>query len=82
MLYCCFADAFEKFRNNSLKIYRLSPSIYLSAPALNWDAMLNMTKVEPELFSDTDTYLFIFQKGMRDFDSNKYSGNISKDYIA
>ena len=54
----------------------------MSAPALNWDAMLNMTKVEPELFSDTDIYLFIFQKGMTDFDSNKYSGNISKDYIA
>ena len=41
------ADVFEKFRNNSLKNYGLCPSHYLSAPLLSWDAMLNMTKVEP-----------------------------------
>ena len=29
------ADVFEKFRNNSLKIYGLRPSLYLSAPALS-----------------------------------------------
>ena len=40
------ADVFEKFRNNSLKNYRLYPSHYLSAPGLSWDAMLKMTKVE------------------------------------
>ena len=34
------ADLFEKIKNNSLKIYRLRPSHYLSAPGLNWDAML------------------------------------------
>ena len=33
----------EKFRNNSFKNYGLCPSNYLSAPALSWDAMLNMT---------------------------------------
>ena len=38
---------FEKFRNNSLKNYRLCPSHYLSVPALSLDAMLNMIKVEP-----------------------------------
>ena len=38
-------DVFEKFRNNSLKNYGLCPSHYLSTPALNRDAMLNMTKV-------------------------------------
>ena len=37
------ADVFEKFRNNSLKKYRLCPSHYLSAPALSWDTILNMT---------------------------------------
>ena len=52
------ADVFEKFRNSSIKIYGLYPSHYLSAPALIWDAMLNMTKVELELISDTDMYLF------------------------
>ena len=32
------ADAFEKFRNNSLKNYGLFPSHYLSAPGFSWDA--------------------------------------------
>ena len=36
------ADAFEKFRNNSLKTYELYPSHFLSAPTLRCDAMLNM----------------------------------------
>ena len=36
----------------------LCPSHYLSAPALSWDAMLNMTKVEIDLISDAHMYLF------------------------
>ena len=48
------ADVFEKFRNNSIKSYGLCPSHYLSAPALSWDAMLNMTKVKLELIIDPD----------------------------
>ena len=44
------ADVFEKFRNNSLKNYGLCPSHYLSAPALSWDAILNMTKWNSNLF--------------------------------
>ena len=44
------ADVFEKFRNNSVKNYGLCPSHYLSAPALSWDAMSNMTKVELEFY--------------------------------
>ena len=39
-------------RNN----YGLFPSNYLSAPALSWDAMVNMTKVELELIPDPDMY--------------------------
>ena len=39
------ADVFQKFKNNSLQNYGLSPRHYLSAPALSWNAMLNMTKV-------------------------------------
>ena len=42
-------DVFEKSRNNSLKIYRLCPSHYLSAPGLSWDAMLKLTKIGLEL---------------------------------
>ena len=69
------ADDFEEFRNNTLKIYGLCPSIYLSAPALSCDAVLNMTKVELQLISDLDMYILI-QKGMRggaSYISNRYS---------
>ena len=49
LLAYVFDDVFEKFRYNSLKNYGLCASHYLSAPALSWDAMLNMTKVELDL---------------------------------
>ena len=58
------AYVFENFRNSNLKNYGLCPSYYLSAPALGWNAMFNMTKFELELISDTDIFLF-FEKGMR-----------------
>ena len=56
-------DVFKKFRNNSLKNYGLCVSHYLSAPALSWNAMLSMSKVELEIISDPDMYLF-FKKDM------------------
>ena len=59
------ADIFEKIRNNSIKNYGLCPIHYLSAPALSWDAMLNMAKVKIELISDPNMYIF-FEKCMRD----------------
>ena len=39
-------------------------SHYLSTSALSWDAMLSITKVELDLISDVDMYLF-FEKVMR-----------------
>ena len=36
-------------------------SHYLRAPALSWDVMFNMVKVEREIFSDAHIYLF-FEK--------------------
>ena len=62
--YVLLANVLEKFKNSSLKNYGLCLSYYLSAPALSWDAMLNITKVEPELVSDATIYLF-FEKGIR-----------------
>ena len=65
------ADDFEKFRNNSVKVYGLCPSYYLSALA----SMLNMTKVKLELISDPDMYIF-FEKGLKggvSYISNRYS---------
>ena len=51
--------------------------VQVSAPALSWDAMLNMRKIKLELISDPDMYIF-FEKGMRggvSYISNRYSKN-------
>ena len=56
------ADVLEEFRNISLKSYGLCQPHYLSAPNLGWSARLSMTKVELEIASDTEMYLF-FDKG-------------------
>ena len=40
------ADMFKKYRNYSLKNCVLCPSHYLRAPALSWNAMLDMKKVK------------------------------------
>ena len=58
------ADVFEKLRNSSLNNRGLCPSHFLSAPGFSWDEMLNLTKVEFELISDEDMYLF-FEKVLR-----------------
>ena len=74
------SDIFKTFRNNSLKNYELSPSHYLSAPALRWDAILNMKKVELQLIPDPDMYKF-FEKGTRCgvfYISNRYSKSNNK----
>ena len=57
-------DVFETFRNSILKNHGLCSSNCLSAPALSWDLVRDMTKVELELISDADLYSF-FEKGMR-----------------
>ena len=67
------ANALGKF--SCLKSYGLYLTHYLSGPTLSWDAMRNMTKVELELISDVDIYLF-FEKCMRDrfsYISKRYS---------
>ena len=40
------------------------PSNYLSAPSLNWDAMLKMTKTELKHIPDPDIYI-LFEKVKR-----------------
>lgn len=42
----------------------LCPSHYLRAQALSWNAMLSITKVELNIVSGADLYLF-FEKGLR-----------------
>ena len=68
--------------HTKLKNYVLFPSHYLNAQALSWDTMLNMTKVELELFTNIDTYIF-FGKGMRggvSYISNRYN-KANKKYL-
>ena len=53
----------------------MSPSHFLSAPGLSWDATLKMTKMKLELIPDPNTYIF-FEKGTRggiSYISNRYS---------
>ena len=58
-------NAFEKLRNSSLKNYGLCPSHYLSASVSSLNAMLIVIKVDLELISDAEMYLF-FEKSIRD----------------
>ena len=76
------ADIFEKFRNNSLKKYGLCLSHEFSAPALSWAVMLSIKKVERELISEADMYLFI-EKGMSGgvpYMSKRHS-NVNNKYL-
>ena len=71
------ANVFEKFTKSSLKNYGLCPSHYFSAPALHWEAMFSMTKVELKLISNVNMYLF-FEKGIRGRVSKRCSKANSK----
>ena len=53
------ADVFEKFINTCLEYYGLNRCHYFNSPGLSWDAMLKMTRIELELFSDINMHLFI-----------------------
>ena len=58
------ADVFENFRELCLKIYKLDPVHYFTAPGLAWDACLKMTDIDLELMSDPNM-LLMFEKGIR-----------------
>ena len=77
--FLLLADVFEKCRKRCLKNYDLCPSHYLRVPALT---ILSMTKVELDLTSDVDIYLF-FYKGMRDgvsYTCKRYS-KVNNNYV-
>ena len=56
------ADAFEKFRDTCIEIYRLDPLHFLSAPGLAWQVCLQKKKYE--LLTDIDMLLMI-EAGIR-----------------
>ena len=58
------ADVFENFRNTCLKIYKLEPAKFLSAPGLAWNAALKKTKGKLDLLTDIDMFLMV-EKGIR-----------------
>ena len=57
-------------------------SHFLTRPALIWDVLLNMTKVELELILDAEMYLF-FEKGMlcRVFHTSKRYNKTKDKYL-
>ena len=79
------ADVFENFRDLCLKIYKLDPVYYFTAPGLAWDACLKMTNIQLELLSDVNM-LLMFEKGIKggiSIISNRYgeaNNKYMKDY--
>ena len=53
------AGVFENFRNMCIKVYKLDPAHFLSAPGLAWQAYLKRTKVKLELLTDVDMLLMV-----------------------
>ena len=58
------ADVFEYFKDMCIKVYRLDPAHFLSAPGLAWQACLKKTGVKLELLKDMDMLLTI-EEGIR-----------------
>ena len=56
---CHLSDVFQKFSDFAYKTYNLDPRHSYTLPAFSWQSMLKMTKIELELISDSDMYLFL-----------------------
>ena len=58
------ADVFENFRDTALKIDKLEPTYYLSAPCLSSQSCLKKTGITLELLTDENNFL-LYEKGIR-----------------
>ena len=56
---CHISDGFQKFSNFAYETYELDPRNSYTLPGFSWQAMLKLTKIEMELISDPDMYLFL-----------------------
>ena len=56
---CHLSDVFQKFSNFAYKTYNLDPRHSYTLPGFSWQSMLKMTKIELQLISDSDIYLFL-----------------------
>ena len=57
-------DVFENFRDLCIRVYKVDPAHYYTAPGLFWDACLKKTGVELELLTNVDMLLMV-EKGIR-----------------
>ena len=58
------ADVFENFRNMCLKIYKLDPAKFFSAPRLTQQAAFKKTKVKLGFLTDIEILLMV-EKGIQ-----------------
>ena len=56
---CHLADIFQKFSNFAYELYGLDCRYSYTLPGFSWQCMLKMTKIELDLISDQDMYLFL-----------------------
>ena len=56
---CHLSDIFQKFSKFAYETYKLDPRHSFTLPGFSWQSMLKMTKIELELISDPDMYLFL-----------------------
>ena len=56
---CHLADVFQKFSDFAYKTYGLDCRYSYTLPGYSWQCMLKMTKIELDLISDQDMYLFL-----------------------
>ena len=56
---CHLSDVFQKFSDFAYKTYNLDPRHSYTLPGYSWQSMLKMTKIELELISDSDMYLYL-----------------------
>jgi len=58
------ADIFENFRDSCVSNYRFDHAYYYTLPGFTWDAMLQQTDINFELFTDIDMVMFV-ERGIR-----------------
>ena len=56
---CHLSDVFQKFSDFAYETYNLDPRHSYTLPGFSWQSMLKMIKIELELISDSDMYLFL-----------------------
>ena len=56
---CHLSNVFQKFSDFAYKTYEIDPRHLYTLPGFSWQAMLKLSKIELELISDPNMYLFL-----------------------